>query len=221
MKLPSLLIGLVAILGALAGLLAPKSAEAQVYSVYIELWPGGGSSLTCGWHSGPCYDDDARVVSGGALDWAPSSSISFRTRSSTDSPLFSVAGDAYMSSPSQSSCWHERYATVKDNRGDPRPSVSYLHTAGSGTSTIPINTAQYTSAETSSVIGSTASESGCTTSNGLPTWTNFHVHQVGTGGWTIANYPDHSTCNLPSKTTDCWVGNSFYMGYTNWNVLYP
>lgn len=221
MKLTSLLIGLVAILGVLGGLLVPKPAEALVYSVHIELWPGGGSTLTCGWHSGPCYDNDALVSSGAALDWAPSSNISFYTKSSTDSPQFAVAGSAYVWSPSQSSCSHQRYASVSDNRADWRAGVFYIHTAGSGTSTIPINTAQYTLATTSSVIGATAYEGGCVSSNGLPTWTDYHVHQLSDGGWTLANYPDHSTCNRPTITADCWVGNGYFMGYADWSVLYP
>ena len=221
MKLPSLLIGLVAILGALAGLLAPKSAEALIYSVHLDLWPGGGSTLQCGWHSGPCADNDALVVSGTALDWATSGNISFYTKLSTDSPQFSVAGNSYMSTQSQTACSHQRYASIYDNKADWRAGVFYIHTAGSGTSTIPINTAQYTLATTSSVIGSAANETGCT-SNGVPTWYGYHVHQQIDGGFTLANYPDHSTCNRPNVVTaDCDVANSFYMGYANWNVLYP
>lgn len=64
MKLTSLLIALVAVFGAFAGLLVPKSADALNYSVHFELWPGGGSSLECGWHAGPCYNTDSQVASG-------------------------------------------------------------------------------------------------------------------------------------------------------------
>lgn len=216
-----MLICVIAVLGALAGLLAPKSVEALVYSVHIDLWPGGGSTLECGWHSGPCAEDDSQVVSGTALDWATSGSISFYTKSSTDSPQFSVAGDAYMSSIQQVTCSHERYASIYDNKAAWRAGVFYIHTAGSGTSTIPINTAQYTLATTSSVIGSAANETGCT-SNGVPTWLGYHVHQQIDGGFTLANYPDHSTCNRPNVVTaDCNVANSYYMGYADWSVAYP
>lgn len=49
------------IIGAAAGFVAPKGATATNYSVHIQLWPEGGSDPTCGWHSGPCYDNDALV----------------------------------------------------------------------------------------------------------------------------------------------------------------
>lgn len=217
MKLTSMLICVIAVLGALAGLLVPKSVEALAYSVHSELWPGGGSTLECGWHSGPCYNTDARVSSGTALDWATSGSISFYAKSSTDSPQFSVAGDAYMSTPSQTTCSHQRYASIYDNNSVWRAGVFYIHTAGSGTSTIPINTAQYTLATTTTVIGSAADEGTCGES-----WGGYHVHQQIDGGFTLANYPDHSTCNRPNVVTaDCNVANSYYMGYADWSVAYP
>lgn len=51
-------VGIAVLIGAMAGLTVPKETKAVNYSVYIELWPGGSSDLTCGWHSGICYDDD-------------------------------------------------------------------------------------------------------------------------------------------------------------------
>jgi hypothetical protein len=38
------------VLGAGVGFLAPKPAEATWVTFYVELWPGGGSTLQCGWH---------------------------------------------------------------------------------------------------------------------------------------------------------------------------
>lgn len=58
-----------AVIGILLALMIPKPAEAIWHSFYVELWPGGGSQLNCGWHEGACWDDDSQVVSGSALDW--------------------------------------------------------------------------------------------------------------------------------------------------------
>lgn len=79
-------------MGLLLAMVVPKPAEAAWLSFYVELWPGGSSTLTCGWHDGPCYDDDSLVDSGGALDWAPSSTITFFVKSTTTSTLHSTAG---------------------------------------------------------------------------------------------------------------------------------
>lgn len=70
----------------LTGMLAPKSAAAVSVSFTMELWPGGGSTLTCGWHLSACYDNDALVTSGGALDWAyaGAGTITFTLRSYPD-----------------------------------------------------------------------------------------------------------------------------------------
>jgi hypothetical protein len=207
-----------ALVGVILGLLAPKAAGAVTYSVYIQLWPSGGSTLSCGWHSGPCYDDDSRVSSGAALDWSPSSTVSFFSKSSTDSGVYAIAGTATIAVVSQSSCSHNVRADLKDNNSLQRASATYVHTANSvsnGT-VIDINTQQYNLVSTTSAIGSTANETGCG-----DTWSGYHVHQEGSSGWTLANYPNHSTCNRPNITTDCWVSNSYYMGYANWSVNYP
>lgn len=69
-------------------ILIPKPAAATSYDYYVELWPGGSSTLTCGWHTGPCYDDDSLVSSGNALDWASSSTITFNVKSNTTNSFF-------------------------------------------------------------------------------------------------------------------------------------
>lgn len=216
-------IGIAVLMGAIAGLAVPKESKAVNYSVYIELWPGGSSDLTCGWHSGICYDDDSQVSSRAALDWAASATISFYVQSSTDSGLFSVSGTGYLTSQTQTSCSHTMYASVYDNTATWRAGVWYYHTDDSLSSyNQDINTQQYNLVSTSKAIGTTANESGCGSS-----WTGHHVHQMSDGGWTLANYPDHSTCNkdypepFTNDVSDCWVSNSYHMGYANWSVPYP
>lgn len=86
----------VAMLGLALGLLVPKQAGATTYySVNIQLWPGGSSDLTCGWHGGPYVNNDATVQSGLALDWAPSSTISFYVKTLSDGSGFAYAGVAW------------------------------------------------------------------------------------------------------------------------------
>ena len=99
----------------------------------------------------------------------------------------------------------------------------YYHTDDSLTTfNQNINTQQYNLVWTTKAIGSTATESGCGA-----TWTGLHVHQLSDGGWILWNYPDHSTCNkdyptpFTNNVTDCWVSNSYYMGYNDWSVPYP
>jgi hypothetical protein len=216
-------VGIALLIGVIAGLATPKGSKAVNYSVYIELWPGGSSDLTCGWHSGPCYDDDSQVASGAALDWASTSTISFYVKSLTDSPSFAVAGTGYLTSYTQATCDHRMYASVYDNAATWRAGVWYLHTDDSLTSFgQDINTQQYNLVSTSKAIGTTANETGCGSS-----WTGYHVHQMSDGGWTLWNYPDHSTCNkdypepFTNDVSDCGVSNSYYMGYANWSVAYP
>ncbi|MGE3075194.1 MAG: hypothetical protein AB7N24_15675 [Dehalococcoidia bacterium] len=210
------------IVGVVSALLAPKAASATNYSVYIELWPGGSSSLTCGWHSGPCYDNDSLVSSGAALDWAPSATINFFVKSSTDSSVYSIAGTGYITSQTQEACIHTMYSSVSDNHPTWRAGVWYYHTDDSLTShTEYINTQQYNIVSTTKAIGTTADEDDCG-----DTWSGYHVHQLSDGGWTLASYPDHSTCNVDAapvtnNVTDCWVSNSYKMGYANWAVAYP
>lgn len=215
----------VAMLGLALGLLVPKQAGATTYySVNIQLWPGGSSDLTCGWHGGPYVNNDATVQSGLALDWAPSSTISFYVKTLSDGSGFAYAGVAWISSQSQTGCSHVMYASVYDNASTWRAGNYYVHTTngvGSGAS-VYINAQQYSRVSTSSAIGSTASESGCGDS-----WYGYHVHQQIDSGWTIANYPDHTTCNkdypapFSNNVSDCWVSNGYYMGYADWSVAYP
>lgn len=202
--------------GIVAGFIAPKPVAATTYWVYIQLWPGGGSTLTCGWHSGPCYNDDEQVSSGSALDWSTVGTISFNVKSSTDSPIYAIAGTATVTAGQQSACSHYVYAELKDNNAQSRGQVTYVHTAASGETTVYIDTEQYNLVPTTEGIGSAAYEGGCGDS-----WGGYHVHQDGTSGWTLANYPDHSQCNRPTITTSCGIGNSTYMGYANWTVQYP
>lgn len=200
----------------LLAMFVPKPAAAVNYTVDVQLWPGGGSTLTCGWHSGPCWDDDSLVSSGLALDWSSNNAVNFYTKTSTNSPMFPVAGSAYITVPTQSSCSHHIYAEWYDNNALLRNRTHYIHTSNTisdGTS-FYINTSQYGFVDTTRALGTTANESGCTA------WTGYHLHQQMISNWTIANYPDHSTCNQPNITDDCWVANSYYMGYASWQVPY-
>lgn len=182
----------------------------------MQLWPGGGSTLECGFHD-ICYDDDSQVSWGPALDWSTGGTVSFYSKSVTDSSMFSVAGTAYITVPSQTTCSHVIHASWYDNTSTWHNGASYVHISNSiqDDTSFYINTSQYGYVSTTRALGSTASESGCTA------WTGQHVHQESDGSWTLANYPAHSTCNRPNITTECWVSNSYYMGSSIWSVPYP
>lgn len=206
-----------ALLGVALGLLMPKPAAAIWHDFYIELWPGGASTLTCGWHSGPCYDDDSLVSSGAALDWGGSSGIAFLVKSSTGSNLFALAGTGWVSKDAQSTCDHRAHVSVYDNNGGWRATATYLHTSSSFTNhSINISTSRYGLVSTTEPLGTTANESGCGSS-----WSGHHVHQIADGGWTLRSYPDHRTCNRPTITTDCWVGSGYKQGDIAWSQWVP
>ena len=212
-----------AVVGVLTGLLAPKSAHASLESFSLELWPGGGSTLTCGWHSGPCYDNDSLVSSGGALDWAGQSTITSVFRATMSSSLFANAGTGYATVGTQSSCLNYVVVDVSDVYGGFQTGTHYYHTWNSianGT-TWNINAASGYWTSTNKTLGSTASEAGCG-----ETWSGYHVHQLAGSGWTLRSYPDHSTCNVDeapvtNNVSDCWVGAGYKQADRTWWLNTP
>ena len=204
-----------AVIGILFALMIPKPAEAIWHSFYVELWPGGGSQLNCGWHEGACSDDDSEVDSGSALDWGGASSITHVVKSSTGSSMFAVAGQGYATTTT-GTCLNRVYVSIYDNLAGIQAGTEYLHTSPSisnGTSWY-INTSTMGLVTTNKSLGSTANEPGCSA------WTGSHVHQKAEG-WALRSYPDHSTCNRPSITTDCWVGASYKQADKNWSNWIP
>jgi hypothetical protein len=163
-----------ATIGLISAMLLPKPASASTAHFTFELWPGGSSYLTCGWHSGPCYDDDSLVVSGTALDWGGQGGLQFYSKAGSDSSAFTVAGWGYATVPFQQACRHEVHVRVYDNLDNYRAIAYYLHTANSiadGTE-FPIYSGVFTMTSTTKAIGSTADETGCGSS-----WTDHHVHK--------------------------------------------
>ena len=204
-----------AVLGIMLALIVPKPAGATWHSYYIEMWPGGGSQLNCGWHEGPCWDDDSQVQSGAALDWGSSSSISHIVKSSTGSGLFAVAGQGYATTTA-ATCLNRVYVSIYDNLAGLQAGTEFLHTSPSITNhkTWYISTSTLGVVTTTEPLGSTANESGCSA------WTGHHVHQK-VEGWVLRSYPDHSTCNRPDITTDCWVGAAHKQADKNWSIWVP
>ena len=209
--------------GLVAGMLAPKSASAVYMSFTAELWPGGGGILTCGWHNGPCYDDDTLVLSGPALDWAGQSSITYKVRATMSATLPGKSGTGYVTIGSQLMCTHLVIVDLSDVLGIFQTGTHYLHTSNSianGT-TFNINSAVGVWTTTTKTLGNTATETGCGAS-----WSGHHVHQIAGQGWTKRSYPDHTTCNvdeLPvtNNVTDCWVGAGYKQGDRTWWLNFP
>lgn len=204
--------------GILTGFLAPKPAAAQVISFTLELWPGGASTLTCGWHDGPCWDDDSLVVSGRSLDWASTATIVSKYRATmTTNVFFTRAGVAMATVGTQSRCSNVVTVDAFDVYQQFQSGDTYVHTKASiarGTTwnIAAGNGSWITSTRT---LGTTANETGCSA------WTGAHVHQRAGTGWTLRSYPDHSTCNQPSILTDCWVGAGYKQADRTWWISVP
>lgn len=205
----------VAMAGVLLGMFVPKAGHGLSYSVNTKVFPGGGSDFQCGWHSGPCYDNDSLVATGWGLDFAPNSTVSFKSQSLTDSPMFAVSGRGTVAVGAQTACSHMTSVNVYDNSATWRAGVVYLHASNSvsnGT-TFDINAGYLSFASTTRAIGATASESGCGSS-----WTGYHVHQETGGGWGKVNYPDHTSCNKPTITSGCSLGSGSAMFDAWWTL---
>lgn len=189
--------------GLVFGLLAPKSARASsLYHVYLH---PAADHLTCGWHTGPCYDDDSKVVSGWALDWNYGADQSFTVNwisKSDNSAGNSWAGTANISYTS-GTCTHWTYVTVNGTDGYYKNETRYVHTSTAQAGTYFYISSGYYPVTTTTAIRTAVSESGCS-------WTGYHTHIEQTGGWdSKLNYPDHTTCNVPSITTDCGPFNNY------------
>ena len=66
-----------------------------------------------------------------APDWSPGGTVSFYSKSVTDSSMFSVAGTAYITVPSQTTCSHVIHASWYDNTSTWHSGASYVHTSNS------------------------------------------------------------------------------------------
>lgn len=186
------------------GLLTPKLAHATTL-FYIYLHPAA-SYLTCGWHTGACYDDDSQMVSGWALDWNYGGNSSFTVNwvsKSNNSSGGSWAGTGNISYYSSGSCRHETTVTIRDIYGTWQDATVYVHTSSSqGGTYFYINSGYYPQTTTTS-IGPTAYESGCS-------WSGYHTHIEASGGWeSQLSYPDHTTCNLPYMPNDCGTYDNY------------
>ncbi len=191
----------------------------------MELWPGGGSTLTCGWHLGACYDNDALVTSGGALDWAYAGegTITFRVYSTSSSSFTGSVGTGFAQVPPQPMCDHRVIIDASDINGGFQTGTHYYHTSNSiaPDTTFNINANPGTWTWTTRTLGSTANEAGC----GL-SWGGYHVHQIAGSGWALRSYPDHTTCNVDdppvtNNVTDCWVGANYKQGDKTWWLPFP
>lgn len=205
-----------AVVGMIAAFLVSKPAAAAQHVFSVELWPGGGSTLSCGWHWGACYDDDSKVVSGKALDWSGNSTVYFKVRALRNTSFYTLAGSGYANVGTQAWCTHQVGISMYDDWGAWRAGAIYLHTQNSIThgTTFNIGAGYNVYSWTTQQVGSTADETNCTN------WSGHHVHQIA-DTWFLRNYPDHSTCNRPNITTDCWVGAGYSQGDTTWTLLFP
>lgn len=117
-----------ATIGVSLGLIAPKPANAVWVTFHFELWPGGGSTLSCGWHSGTCYDDDSLVQSGASLDWSVQTTVRFVGKESTGSQMFAVGATGWAAKGTQSDCTHQVHVSVYDILSNLKAGAEYLHT---------------------------------------------------------------------------------------------
>ncbi len=187
--------------GLTAGALFPKGTQALATTYYLDLHPTA-NNLTCGWHSGACWDYPTPVASGWALDWATSPvgaySVFFYTKSSNGAG-YSVSGTATVSYDEFGSCKHWTYGVIRDNTGTWRADAKYVHAISTTTGNVISIASGVWPQTTSYILGYTANESGCA-------WTNYHTHQESGGGWpNRLSYPDEDTCNAPNKPDECGI----------------
>jgi hypothetical protein len=191
--------------GLLVGVFTPKPAEAvSIYHVYLH---PTADHLTCGWHTGACYDDDSQVVSGWALDWnyGPNSSFTVNWISKSDNGAGSSVGGTGNISYISGSCQNWTYVGVNGTDGYYKNETRYVHTSTTQSGTWFYFASGYTPQTTTTSIGTAANETGCGSS-----WTGYHAHIEQTGGWdSKLSYPDHTTCNVPNITTDCGPFNNY------------
>lgn len=200
------------------GFAIPKAAHAtSLYEVYLH---PAASNLTCGWHTGACYDDDAEVQSGWALDWNYGSNYSFTVNwisKSDNSGGYSWAGNGFISYYGSGTCTHITTIVMKDRGGSEKNRTQYVHTSsGLGSASFYVSSGYYPQTTTAE-IGATADESG-----GGCSWSGYHSHIESLSGWdSKRSYPDHTTCNLPNIPDDCeYFDNYTYPMYRDaWTYL--
>lgn len=203
--------------GLLLAALVPKPAKATQTTYYLDLHPTA-SYLTCGWHSGPCWDYPTPVASGWALDWGTSPAGSFNTyfySKSSNGLGYSNAGTAEVFYDT-GTCKHWTYAVIRDPGRNWHADALYQHTISTTTgNTFTIASGTYPQT-TSYVVGYTAYESGCA-------WYGYHVHEESGGGWAsrlTGNYADEDNCNWPKRNVNNSCGtkdiDTYAMLSTSW-----
>lgn len=192
-------------LGMFAALLYPKASRASTnYSLWLHPTT---SYLTCGWHSGACWDDDSLVSTGWALDIHPNpggSSFVYYIYFKAANLASLTTAETGVVSYDTGTCKHWTYVSVYGNDGIWKADVRAVHTVSTATGTyFYINSSGiFTPATTHVAVGYATDESGCA-------WTGYHVHEESGGGWpNKLYYPDHTDCNEPNIPDECGVKNN-------------
>ncbi|MGQ9573526.1 MAG: hypothetical protein ACUVV3_10180 [Dehalococcoidia bacterium] len=179
-----------AVIGALAGVYAPRTSEATIYHFQLLVHPGASQTLNCGWHDGHCPNNPS---AGHALDWANSAQYQINWRSFG---WRSFSGSGVIARGTikgvREECWKVK-VEVRSSipSGVIQGVISYTHsdTSMSGT-TFDINgSSSYQ--WTARAVGYTreTDEPGCMTAH--------HLHQTDSvTGWSrnSAKYPTANEC---------------------------
>lgn len=204
-NLRTVTVGIALLVGMALGLTVPKQAAATSYLYELALHPSGSSTfLSCGWHSGACWDAPTPVPSGPALDWKPQQdpvhsgfAVYFVAKTAASGGQ-AAAGTAQKITEFNQQCKHYVRVDIKDPGGTIRARTRYVHTLIYGTSGgwFAINSGYYPQT-TNQRVGTTVGEPGCA-------WNGYHVHHE--YGWNFsatANYPDEDRCNWSNVSYEC------------------
>jgi len=211
------------LLGVTLGLAVPKNASATSYLYSLALHPSGDSQfLSCGWHSGACWDYPTPVASGPALDWKPQQDpyysdfpVYFKAKTAASGGQAS-AGTAVKVIQANTQCSHIVRVDIKDLGGSKKADTRYLHTKLYGTDggAYTLNSG-YFPVTTNTRIGTAVSESGCA-------WTGYHVHhERGLNFSGTTYYPDENYCNWSNVPGQCGykATDTYPAALTSW--YYP
>lgn len=214
MKRLFILVTVFCLAGGLAGLYAPKGTEATVINYSVRVHPGATSTLTCGYHNGPCPNQPG----GPALDWANSANATVNWRSygwCSILPCTVIATGTISSVLEQ--CYKVRVdVKSKVPAGVSQGTVDYTHsgTSKAGTS-FDIKGGNYV--WTAAGVGYTRSQDhpdcpGWVDTNGdtIKDYWPPHLHQTrnGTGWSNNSNYPNGSASGTYPITTLGWHQSS-------------
>ena len=219
MKRVLILAAVFGLVGALAGLYAPRESEATVINYDLRVHPGATSTLTCGYHNGACPNQPG----GPALDWSNSGGSAIYWRSygwCSILPCATIARGTINSVLEQ--CYKVRISIASTvPAGVSQGSVDYTHSGTSSSGTVfNINGGNYV--WTSQSVGTTRTQdaTGCpgwldTNGDTIPDYWPAHLHQTRNGTWSNnSRYP-----NAPGSGSGYSIlTNGWYQSRHGWYV---